>query len=217
VIPRVYIAALSLSVLFLAGCPSVWQSKTATSDSGPEELFKAAQKSFDNKRYSEAGELFQRLKSAHPDFEKMPEVYLRIADAFFNDGKYEEAISRYRQFSELYPNHQDRFRAKYMRGMAFFNQIKGADLDNTVVKRAEDAFKEIMDDSEAGEWATKAKEKYSECRRRLAEKELYKARTAVSMSQYKAARLAAQRVIDDFSELPQVKEAKKILDGLKGR
>lgn len=216
-IPRVYIAAACLLLPVLAGCPSLWQSKSAVSEGRPEELFATAQKEFDNKRYAEAADLFQRLRSAHPDFEKMPDVYLRIGDAFFNQGKYEEAVSRYRQFTELYPNHKDRHQAKYMIGMAFFQQIKGTDLDNTMVKKAEDTFKQIVDDEEAGEWATKAEEKYRACRKQLAEKELYKARTYLSLSNYKAARMAAQRVIDDYSGLGLDKEAKKLLDGVKGR
>ncbi|MCA1961764.1 MAG: outer membrane protein assembly factor BamD [Desulfomonile sp.] len=216
---RPYILAMGLCVIFLAGCPSIWQTKTPPPDTGPEELYKAALRSFDEKRYTDAADQLQRLRHSYPDFEKMPEVYLRIGDAFFNDGKYEEAFTRYRQFIELYPNHQDKYRAKYMIGMAHFKQIKSIDLDDTAIRRAEEAFKEVKDDPEASEWAKKAEEKYRECRVKLAQKELYKAASSLSRSQYKAARLALQRVIDDFADqAPEVvKEARRKLESIKGK
>ncbi len=196
----------------------MWKTNVPkVSDSDPQELFKVAEESFEKKQYSKAAQLYQRLKSGHPDFEKMPQIYIRLGDSFFHDKNYEEAVSRYRQFTELYPNNKDRFRAKYMIGMSFFNQIKGVDLDNTMVRKAEEAFKEVTSDSEAGEWATKAEEKYRECRKKLAEKEIYKARTYVSTKNYKAAKMAAQRVLDEYSNLGMDKEANKLIEALKGK
>lgn len=218
-IPRLHIAAVGLCVIILAGCPSIWQTKPVSRDAGAEEMFKAAQKSFDSKRYADAADQLQQLKHSHPDFDKMPEVSLRIGDAFYNDGKYEEAFTRYRQFIELYPNHKDKYRAKYMIGMAHFKQIKSIDLDDTAVRRAEEAFKQVKDDPEAGEWAKKAEEKYRECRIKLAQKELDKAASSLSRSQYKSARLVLQRVVDEFAEQAPdaVKEAKKTLDRIKSK
>ena len=57
-------------------------------------------------------ESYQKLKSAFPDFKKMPEVYLKIADASFEQGEHDKAISRYMQFMELYPGHEEVPRAK---------------------------------------------------------------------------------------------------------
>jgi outer membrane protein assembly factor BamD len=201
-----------------AGCPSVWQSKaTESAEAGPEQLYKRAEELYGKKSYSEAADVYQKLRSAYPDFDKIAEVYERLGDAFFNADKYEEAISRYRQFIELYPNHKDRARAKYMVGMAFFKQVKGKDLDNSVVERAEQAFKEVSQDTEAGEWAKKAEEKYRECRKKLAEKELYKAETYLSMKNYKAAKIAAQRILDEFKDMGLDKDANNLIERLKGK
>ena len=43
--------------------------------------------------------------------------------------------------------------------LAYFNQIKNTDLDNTVVQRAAKSFKTLMEDPNAEEYAKKAEEK----------------------------------------------------------
>jgi len=214
---RILIVLLAFITLVTAGCPSLWQTKTVKSDAPPSELYQDAEDRFQKKNYTEAVQLYERLKSAYPDFEKLPRVYLRIADCFFQDSKYEDAVARYRQFLELYPNHEDKNQAKYNIGMCFFNQIKNTDLDGTMVQKAEQAFKEVVDDPDAGPLKAKAEEKYKDCRTKLAEKELYKARTYLNLKRYTAARMAAQRILDEYPNSGLDKEAKDLLSSVKGK
>lgn len=197
--------AVIILVLFitmtLSGCPSVWNLETKNPEDIPEETYKKAEDLLKDKKYFQAIESLEKLKSAHPDFKQMPEVYLKIADAFYDEGSFDKAIARYLQFLELYPNNPDVPRAKYQIGMAYFSQIRGTDLDNSVVRSAIQAFKVVTELPEPGEWGKKAEEKINECKKKLAEKEIYKANTYVSLGNYKAARLAAQRVLDEFPKL----------------
>jgi len=208
---------VALASLCIAGCPSIWSRSAVKTDEGQKSLYKSAEENFQKKKYGQAIELYERLKSAYPDFDKIPLVYERIADSHFNLSDYDEAVGAYRQFLELYPNHEDRARAKYMIGMAYFKQIIGTDRDNTMVKSAEVDFKTVIDDPNAGQWKAKAEEKYRECRKKLGEKELYKARTYVAIKKYKAAKIAAQRVLDEYPNLGLDKEAKVLIKNLKGR
>lgn len=206
-----------LGFLLIAGCPSIWQPTTVEESPSAEALFKAAEEHFEKKDYAKAIEAYERLKSAYPEFKDMPKVYLKIADSFFNQKSYENAVARYLQFLELYPSGKDVNRAHYQIAMAYFNQIKGVDLDNRVVKQAAEAFKSLADNAEGGEWAKKAAEKYKECMGKLAEKELYKARNYISTGNYKAARLAAQRVLENYSKSGHDEEADALLKKIKGK
>jgi outer membrane protein assembly factor BamD len=194
----------------LLGCPSLFNG-TAPTKASPEELFKEGEVLFSQKQYGKAVDTFERLKSAHPEFKKMPEVYLRIADGLFENKAYDKSIDRYRQFIELYPLHKEVPRAKYQIGLAYFSQIRGTDLDNSVVERSMEIFKLLAMDSEAGEWAKKADEKVKECRKKLAEKELYKAWTYMSMKDYAAARVVVKRVLDEYAGLGLDAEAKELM------
>jgi outer membrane protein assembly factor BamD len=206
-----------LAVIFLAGCPTLWQTEAVEESASPDKLFSAAEESFDKKDYFRAIELYERLKSAHPDFKKMPEVYLKIADAFYNQKSYENAISRYLQFLDLYPNHESGPRAKYQIGMSYFDQYQGVDKDSRVILQAEEAFKALSNDHNAGEYTKKAEEKFKECRGKLAEKELYKAQTYYNIGKYDAARSAAKRVIEEFPKSGQQEEAQALLKKMEGK
>jgi outer membrane protein assembly factor BamD len=211
------LTAVLFSALLLAGCPSLWSSGAVEKASTPEELFQKAEENFRNKNYSQSIEVFERLKSAHPDFKKIPEVYLKLADASFNQGSYEKAASRYLQFVELYPAEKEVPRAKFQIAMCYFNQIKNMDLDSRAVKLALDSFKLVADDANAGEWGKKADEKVKECLKKLAEKEIYKAQTYLSVSNYTAARLAAKRVLEEFPKMGYDDKAQELIKKLKGK
>jgi outer membrane protein assembly factor BamD len=203
--------------LLLTGCPSLWSTAATEKTENAERLYKDAEAAFESKDYDKAIELYERVKSGYTDFEKMPEVYLKLAEAFYKKGDYDKAVSRYQQFGELYPGNKDVPKAKFYAAMGYFQQSRSPDLDNRIVRTAADAFKALRDDPQAGEWAQKAGEKYNECLKKMAEKELYKARTYVSMGKYKAARIAAKRVLDEYKETGFDKEAEDLIKGIKGK
>lgn len=211
------ITLFAVLAMVLAGCPSLWNAGKTEKQLSPEEMFRQAEDNFKSKDYPQAIELYERLKSAHPDFNKMPEVYMKLADASFEQGAYEKAASRYLQFMELYPAHKDIPRAKYQVAMCYFNQIKNTDLDSRAIKQALDSFKLVADNPNSEEWGKKAEEKKRECLKKLAEKEIYKARTYVSVGNYNAARLAAQRVLEEFPKMGFDEKAKELIDKIKGK
>ncbi len=212
-----HIIAAALILVLLAGCPALWTSETVVKNSTPEQLFKEGEELFKKKDYSGAINSFEQLKSAHPEFEKTPEVYLKIADALFENGAYDKAIMRYQTFAELYPLHKDIPKAKYQIALAYFNQIKNTDLDNSIIQAALDSFKAVSEDPKAGEWGKKAEEKLRICRKKLAEKEIYKAQTYISMRNYRAARVAAKRVLDEYPRLGFDTEANDLLKKIKDK
>lgn len=208
---------LLLFALCLTGCPSLWNVESIDKAATADQLYRTAEEHFEKKEYPRAIEAYERLKSAYPDFKEIQQVYLKLGDAFFNAGEYDKATARYTQFMELYPAHKDVPRAKYQIAMGSFKQIKNTDLDSRTVQKSADDFKALTDDPDAGEWAKKAAEKYRECRQKLAEKELYKARTEISTGNYQAARLAAKRVLDEYPKLGYDDEANELIKKIKNK
>jgi outer membrane protein assembly factor BamD len=211
------ILPMILASLLVGGCPSVWTPAQPSTEPSAEQLYREAEDQYKKKNYSDALETYQRLKRDHPDFDKSPQVYVKIGDALYAEGSYEKAIQRYSQFLDVYPRHQYAPRVKYYIGLSYFNQIKTSDLDNSILQRASESFQALAADPKAGEWAQKAQEKFDECRKKLASKELYKARTYISIGNYKAARLAAQRLLDQYPKLGFDDEANDLLKSIKDK
>ncbi len=206
-----------LFVTAVAGCPSIWKSDATKEEPSAQELFNQAEAAFAKESYRDAIELYERVRGEFPEFDKKPQVYVKIADAYFELGEFEDAISRYDQFLGLYPASEEAPRAKYMEGMAYFKRIGAIDRDNRYARSATKAFKRVVDESPNGEWKDKAEEKYRDCRKKLGEKELYKARQYQKLKRYKSAGISAQRVLDEYGDLGLDKEAKEILEDVKGR
>jgi outer membrane protein assembly factor BamD len=212
---RIGVAFLLLALL--GGCPTLWTFTKPSQDASADDLYQQAENQYRDKDYLTAVESYQKLKSGYPDFPKLPAVYVKIGDALYANGEYEKAINRYQNFLDLYPKHAYVPRVKYYIAMSYFQQIKKLDLDNAILQKTSDAFKSLAADPNAGKWAEQAKQKMEDCRKMLAEKEMYKARTYWSMGNYKAAGLAAQRVVEQFSNLGLDEEAKDLIKRAKDK
>jgi outer membrane protein assembly factor BamD len=210
-----HIAVLIIVGAFLGGCPSVWNAVQAPKESSADDLYQRAEQEYKNGQFTEAVESYERLKSGHPEFKKMPTVCVKIGDGLYAAGDYDRAISRYQQFLELYPTHRFVPRVKYYIALSYFSQIKKTDLDNALIKRAEQCFAELAADPKGGDWAKKAEEKQRDCKRMLAEKEFDKAHTYYKMGNYAAARVAAKRVLEEYPNLGFDDQAKNIVDRVK--
>ncbi|MFH1115429.1 MAG: outer membrane protein assembly factor BamD [Pseudomonadota bacterium] len=214
---QILMVAVALAALLITGCKPFWGPTVKEEAPSAEELYKKAEALYKDKDYDAAIETYQRLKSGHSEFEKAPEVYMRIADAYYDSGKLEKAASEYLQFVELYPGNEKVPRANFRVAMCYFKQIKSTDRDSRAVTVAAERFKALRDNPDAGEWAKKASEKYDECLKKLAEKELYKAQTYISMGKYKAARMAAKRVLEEYGKLGLDREAEDLIKSIKGK
>lgn len=211
-------ALILISIVFLTatGCKTLFPTVKSSADMTAQEKYERAQELKKDGELRQAVVALERLESAHPDFEKIPQVQLEVAQIWFDMEEYDRAISEFKRFINYNPTHEDAGKAKYMVALAYFNQIKPTDRDDTMVIRAAEEFKAVVDDPAAGDYRDEAREKLLECRRKLADKELYKARTYLTLGKDKAARIAAQRVLDVYPEVGREDEAKAIIKKSKG-
>ncbi len=215
---RILTVIALLAWLTAAGCmPISTSAEQSEKSSSPEQMFKAAEELYNKEKYTQAVDVYEQIKSAHPDFKDMPKVYLRIAEAQYNAKEYDKAIGRFLQFVQLYPNDPDIAKAKYFVAMSYFNQIKNTDLDSRIIQKSAEAFKQLASDTEAGEWGKKAEEKHRECLQKLAEKEYQKARTYIGLGNYTGARMATRRILDEYPKLGFDEKANDLLKKIKNK
>ena len=206
-----------MTAFMVTACPSFWRTKTTEERPSADKLFQEAETLFEKGKYRAAIEIYNRIKSGYPEFEKMPQVYLRIADAYYRNKDYAKSSARYNNFLQLYPKDENTSRAKYMIAMGYFKKIRPIDRDSRMLEKAAEAFKKVVDEAEDSQWKTKAEEKYKECRKKLGEKELYIANQYYKRSRYKSARRVAHRVLQKYPDLGLDDEAKRIIDKTKDR
>jgi outer membrane protein assembly factor BamD len=215
---RLFLVLIMLIVaLPSSGCISIFNTDKPETAPTAEEMFEGAEKQFKDGDYVEAINTYEKLKSAHPEFEKIPLVHLRIGDALFKSKEYDKAAADYTRFVTLHPNDPNVPRARYMTATCHYMQRMSLDRDNTALRHAAMRFKEVMDQYKGTKYGDLAEEKYNECRKELAAKELYNARTYVNMKKYKAARIVARRILEEYGNLGYDDEAKEIIEDVKDR
>lgn len=193
-------AILSLLLASCAGTLSHGKGKTA------EELYKNAMEDLHDSLYPEALQGFSEIKAKFPYSKYAALADLRSADTHYERGKYVEAIDAYRQFMKLHPTHEEVPYAMFRIGEAYAKQAPedwffmppAAEKDQANTRLAISAYQDVIDRYPKAEYAEKARQRLAECKRVLAEHELYVAKFYWHREKWRAAANRAEGVVRDY-------------------
>ncbi len=179
------IVMLLIIALLLIGCAG---KKIQASPKDPAVLYTEGMVLFNKGKYTEATEIFTRLKEYFPSDELYaPKADLRIADSYAFRKEYPEAITRYMEFKKQFPFHPDIPYVEYQVGLCYYRQVLSKDRDQKATVKALTIFQNVVANYPDTVFAQKAEEKIIFCRRRLAENELYIAQFYLRQKKYEAA------------------------------
>lgn len=139
---------------------------------GEAGLYWRANADFQRGRYAEAREKLQALLNQYPGSVLAPEARLGVARTYFEERFYNEARSEYQKFLQLHPAHERMDEAIYHIALSAYHQMERVDRDQTMTRRAVQAFQQLLTEVPDSPYAPEARARLQEARRRLAEKEL---------------------------------------------
>ncbi|MBW1990144.1 MAG: outer membrane protein assembly factor BamD [Deltaproteobacteria bacterium] len=191
------LVALCLVLLLAAACGvfGIKPEKTA------EELAKEGMENLEHGRYSQAIENFEHLRDWYPFSEYAVLAELKLGDAYFRAKRWEEAIFAYQQFESLHPTHEAVPYAVYQMGMAWFEQMRPPDRDQTPASRALEVFQRLTGQHPESPYAVLAAEKSRVCLQHLAKHEISVARFYFRTGKPEA---AADRLLAVLANYPDV-------------
>lgn len=168
--------------LAVAGCSS---KKTLTVD----EYFREASGSFREGSYYLAVEQFHDLLDQFPFSQYSEEAELRIAHAQLLYGNYAEAIVAFNDFQRRHPTSAHLPFVGYSIGMCYAKQIGTIDRDQAAAQNALYGFMKVLQQYPDSPYAELARVEVANCRRNLAEHELYIAKYYARHHKDKAAEI----------------------------
>ncbi len=160
--------------------------------------------------YPEAHKFFNHVKSKFPFSRYATLAELRIADTYLAEEKYVDAIDAYKQFAKFHPTHPE-----VKSGYAAFRAAEGYVLqipsDWFIFPAAyekdqsptRDALRELslfIKTFTGSKYLPRAKERYRDCLRRLADHELYVARYYLEEDKPRASILRLETILSTYSE-----------------
>lgn len=202
------IAAIGLVTAALAGCnlfgPTKIKEETIIP---PETLYAAAIKDMDNQRYVTAVANLEKLERQHPYSEYNERAKLMQVYGNYRIGKFEEAILAADRFLALYPNHKDVPYVLYLKGNAYFGQIRDITRDQQISKDAIDTYTLLISNYPKSEYAKDAQEKILVAYDQMAGKEMSVGRYYLGNGQYGAAINRFQMVAENYQTSTHIEEA----------
>jgi len=201
------IGSVVILSLLLGGC--LWKKRGwKETETNPAPLYKKGLALYKKRRYNNALEVFNELKSSFPGEDPYYTwAELKVADCYFFKKEYTDAISHYEEFKKFHPFHGDISYVIFQIGLSHFNQMKSIDRDQGVTRKALSNFELLITNYPPSIFTKKAGEKVKICRKRLAEKELYVAKFYYKKKKYQGAKARIEAVVKLYPEMDILDEA----------
>ena len=189
---------------FLSGCGIIDYFYLPPPEDTAQELFEAGNDAMREKDYVAASGYFSKLKDNFPFSPYAVEAELSLADCYFLDEEWGMASDAYKEFETLHPRHEAIPYVLYNIGMANLNGYPSIDRPSSQVEEAYSYFSRLRESYPTTEYAAVAEEKMKECRKLMAEHELFYADFYFRMDRYASALSRYQSIIRDFPDVPEI-------------
>ena len=195
---------IPLLAVFLGGCGVIDYFFLPPPEDTAQELFEAGQEAMKDKNYDNAVEYFTNLKDRYPFSPYTPQAELALGDAHYLNEDFEEAADAYLEFEALHPRHEQMPYVLYMMGKSYYKQFKSIDMPQAYVGQAIESFVRLTQSYPGSQYEEEAQQLIVECRRYMAEHEVFVADFYWRTEHYGAAWERYHYVIDNFQDLPDV-------------
>lgn len=193
----------ALLCLLLAGCGG--SDDNFVPDPNPDAtallLFEEANVAMQDKNYVKSVELYNKLKEDYPFSPYTIEAELSLADSYYLDEEWLFAIDAYKEFEAMHPRHEAMPYVLYQIGMSNMLTYDSIDRPPTRVAEAQSYFMRLRDTYPGHEYSIKAAEQIKQCRRTLAEYEVYSGDFFFRTQNYHAAWRRYMIVVQNFPEI----------------
>ena len=173
-----------------------------------QELAWDGMDAYEDGRYKEAIEYFQKLKDWYPFSKYAILAELKIADSHYHLSQYDEAVFAYEEFEKLHPRNEAIPYVIYQIGLCYYDQIDTIDRDQTPARKALETFQRLYKQFPDDQYARSGSEHIPKCLKSLAGNEYYIGVFYFKSKHYQA---ALQRFMAVLSNYPDVGYHQKAL------
>ena len=178
----------------------------------PDELAEKGMEYFDDEDYHDALKAFTTLKERYPYSRYAILAELKVADAHFHRKEYAEAIAAYADFLQLHPKNDAIPYVLYQIGECYYKQLLSEDRDQTPTRQAISAFQRLLKEHPNSTYADTAKERIQECRKLLAQHELYVAKFYFKSKLYEAALGHFEGLLASYKDVLPLNKRREVLN-----
>lgn len=172
-----------------------------------ETLYASAIADMDRQYYLGAITTLEKLERQHPRGEFNEKAKLMQVYANYRIGQFDEAILAADRYMALYPGSKEMAYVLWLKGTAYFAQIKDATRDQQLSRDAIETYTLLINNYPDSEHAKDARDKLAIGVDQLAAKEMSVGRYYLGNGQYTAAINRFRMVVDQFQTSTHIEEA----------
>ena len=205
------IVSVALLAAMLAGCSGMNLFGPPKIKEAPiipaEALYQKALDDMDRQYFTTAIKGLEQLDRQHPGNPMVEKSKLMQVYANYRGGQLEEAILAADRYLAIYPNGKDAPYVLYLKGNAYFAQIKDITRDQQLSTDAIDTYNLLISNYPKSEYAKDAQEKLLVAYDQLAGKEMSVGRYYLGNGQYTAAINRFRTVVETWQTSTHIEEA----------
>lgn len=171
------------------------------------KLYKAAYASFENGKYNEALELFQKVENDYSYTEWASKALLMRSYIYYDSSRYLDALANIQKFKTRYAGSKDLAYAEYLIAMCLFEQIGIVSLSQENTKLALKQFKKIIEKYPNSIFVEDSKFKIDLLVEQLAGKEMYLARYYMEREKWVPALYRLNNIYKNYQTTIYIEEA----------
>ena len=163
-------------------------------------LFERAEAELKEKNWLEAREYYRQVFDNYPQSPLRPDAKLGIADSYLGEKSAETLVladGEYREFLTYYPRHPRADYAQYKLAMTYYQQMRGADRDQTATREALTEFQVFFDRFPESKLMPEVRKNWRIARDRLSDHEVQVALTYKNLNWARGAVPRLQGVLKD--------------------
>lgn len=201
--------AVILLFLLLPGCGILDAIYLPPPEDTAQEIFEAGNDALKEKQYLAAIDYFTKLKDNYPFSPYSLEAELSLADAYYLDEDYFMAAETYKDFESLHPRNPAIPYVLVQIALSDMKSYTSVDRPPTSLVEAEEYLNRVREDYPDSEYAVQATALLGECRRQLAEHELYNADFFMRIGKYGAASRRYAEIVKKYPDVTPIAEVAK--------
>lgn len=201
--------ALCPLLMLLSGCALIDYFYLPPPEDTAQELFEAGNDAMREKDYASAIEYFTNLKDKYPFSPYTVEAELSLGDAYFLDEEYLLAAETFKEFETLHPRHEAMPYVLFQIGNANLKSFISIDRPQTNIAQAYEYFMRLQESYPGTEYAVKAQGYLHECRKYMAEHEIYVADFYWRTERYASAYKRYNSVVENYADVEEYQDYAK--------
>jgi outer membrane protein assembly factor BamD len=212
-------AALGLTLVMIAGCHhnKVTNPIANVNSKQPDKvLFDRAMDAMKKGKYDVARITLQTLINTYPDSEFVARAKLSVADSWYAEGgtaALQQAEMEYTDFQTFFPNMAEAAEAQLKVANIHYKQMEKPDRDFTHAKRAEEAYRTLIQNYPDSKLVPDAKQRLREVQEVLAEREYRIGRFYLLRESWAAAIARLKSLTDSYPLYSKADDALMMLGG----